>query len=41
VMAADAEPSADALGVDGEAEPVLAENDLQGQDIDLDDTPPS
>jgi hypothetical protein len=41
VAAADAEPTADALGVDGEAEPVLAENDLQGQDIDLDDTPPS
>jgi hypothetical protein len=41
VAAADAEPSADVLGVDGEAEPVLAENDLQGQDIDLDDTPPS
>jgi hypothetical protein len=41
VMAADAEPTADALGVDGEAEPVLAENDLAGQDIDLDDTPSS
>ncbi|OUE25333.1 hypothetical protein BFL37_07365 [Clavibacter michiganensis] len=41
VMAADAEPTADVLGVDGEAEPVLAENDLAGQDIDLDDTPPS
>jgi hypothetical protein len=41
VAAADAEPTADALGVDGEAEPVLVENDLQGQDIDLDDTPPS
>ncbi|MFT2753691.1 hypothetical protein [Clavibacter sp. Sh2088] len=41
VAAADAEPEADALGVDGEAEPVLAENDLAGQDIDLDDTPPS
>ncbi|OUE31825.1 hypothetical protein BFL35_03090 [Clavibacter michiganensis] len=41
VAAADAEPTADVLGVDGEAEPELAENDLEGQDIDLDDTPPS
>ena len=41
VAAADAEPEADALGVDGEAEPALAPNDLAGQDIDLDDTPPS
>jgi hypothetical protein len=41
VVAADAEPEADALGVDGEAQPALAENDLAGQDIDLDDTPPS
>jgi hypothetical protein len=41
VMAANAEPEADSLGVDGEAEPVLAENDLAGQDIDLDDTPSS
>jgi hypothetical protein len=41
VMAADAEPEADSLGVDGEAQPALAENDLAGQDIDLDDTPPS
>jgi hypothetical protein len=38
VMGADA---ADVLGVDGEAEPVLADNELAGQDIDLDDTPPS
>ncbi|WP_445442242.1 hypothetical protein [Clavibacter sp. km1a] len=41
VMAANAEPEADSLGVDGEAEPALAPNDLAGQDIDLDDTPPS
>jgi len=41
VTAEDAEPEADALGVDGEAEPALAPNDLAGQDIDLDDTPPS
>ncbi|MBM7411285.1 hypothetical protein JOE38_001108 [Clavibacter michiganensis] len=41
VMGADAEPTADVLGVDGEAEPELAENDLAGQDIDLDDTPPT
>ena len=41
VMGADAEPTADVLGVDGEAEPALAPNDLAGQDIDLDDTPPS
>jgi hypothetical protein len=41
VAAADAEPTADVLGVDGEAEPVLADNELAGQDIDLDDTPPS
>ncbi|MDO4131206.1 hypothetical protein [Clavibacter michiganensis] len=41
VMGADAEPTVDVLGVDGEAEPVLADNELAGQDIDLDDTPPS
>jgi hypothetical protein len=41
VMGANAEPEADSLGVDGEAEPALAPNDLAGQDIDLDDTPPS
>ncbi|OUE28084.1 hypothetical protein BFL36_02490 [Clavibacter michiganensis] len=40
VAGADAEPEADALGVDGEAEPALADNELAGQDIDLDDTPP-
>ena len=41
VAGADAKPTADVLGVDGEAEPVLADNELAGQDIDLDDTPPS
>jgi hypothetical protein len=37
----DAVMGADAEDVGGEAEPVLADNELAGQDIDLDDTPPS